>query len=503
MNKHYVVFCVIFFLAAPSVIHPGYEEKNMLRVGISTFPGPLNPFYATSEASQSIINKIFDSLYSFDSEGNITENLVKRSELNPIKQEVSIELKRNIYFSDGKELDSEDVFRTVKLMQNKNYCYPYLSVIQALKEIRKTGKYTLKIGVGPRLAYWKNLLTFKILNSNEIKNVDPKSFRFKSLSGTGPYCIKTIKEPVHVILEINRFPSSCTYSTCADSSRMYRVIDYTVVSNSFNIPLKLMNDEIDICELQPEIADAYRENPSWQEKFNILKYKKFGYTYLVFNLRNPKIHPKLRNTLYNQLIGGDFLDYFLERIGERVSSPFLSKHPQIPFRIYEPDCKENDIHLKVLTNAESKLRMNFILFLKEQLKSFHIILEPVFVEYHVFLNYLKNGQFDIAVSGFLLDKDGEMNDIFSSTSSFNYAHFISPEMERLLEEASREIDPVKREKIFTDAYYLWRKHLPFIPLFNLYYYVGVSKKIAIPSKIYSQVGAEADFLYNIHEWKQK
>ena len=164
---------------------------------------------------------------------------------------------------------------------------------------------------------------------------------------------------------------------------------------------------------------------------------------------------------------------------------------------------ETPIRLNILTNSESKLRKQLVLFLREELKSFNIQLQPVFLEYHTFREYLKKGRYDIGVSAFILDIGYDMTDIFSRDSYFNYAHFRSPEMDALLRQGLRELDPGKRREIYLNAHRLWLEDLPLIPLFNLYYYVGVSRHIGIPSMRVEIVGSVGDFLYNILEWKKK
>ncbi len=473
------------------------SKKNVLRIGINTFPVSLNPVYATTETSQAIINKVFDSLFYFDYKGEITNGLVKNLHLDKNEREILIQLKEKIFFSDGKELEADDVIQTVKLLQNKAFGYPYISDLRFIKKIEKKDRFSFKIKLNSTFAPWKNRLTFKILNSHEIKDAAPAAFPNMVLSGTGPYKIKTIKDPAKIILELNNNPNS------RHMHHMYRFIEYIVVSYTHLMPLKLLNNEIDIGELQPEHAAAYQAIPKWQQRFRVLKYKKFGYTYLVFNLRNSTINKNLRKFFYNLLIKGDFLDRFLKNRGERVKTPFLLLNPKIQTIGFKTISLKKPIRIKMLTNAESKLRKELVLFLRKELKTHNIHLEPVFLEYHSFLEYLKTGRFDMAISGFMLDIDYDISDIFSSRSFFNYANFHCPEMEVLLDRGLKEPDPQKREEIYMKAHRLWLEELPLIPLFNLYYYVGISGKIMVPKETYTLVSAVGDFLFNIHDWKTR
>ena len=78
-------------------------------------------------------------------------------------------------------------------------------------------------------------------------------------------------------------------------------IRYSVLAESRQAPLKLLNDEIDAVEIQGDDARTYAQAKRWQESFQLLQYRKFGYTYLVFNLKNPGIDRNLRRIFYNRL----------------------------------------------------------------------------------------------------------------------------------------------------------------------------------------------------------
>ncbi|UCH92426.1 MAG: ABC transporter substrate-binding protein [Candidatus Aminicenantes bacterium] len=506
-SSHVLFFFILMPVLGIGLFSGPPPRAAALRIGINSFPASLNPVYATTETSQAIINKVFKGLFYFDWKGRIREELVEKVLLSDTKNhlEIIIELKKNIFFPGGKELDAEDVVQTVKLLQNKNFKYPYISNLQFIRTIEKIDPYRFKITLAYQMASWKNYLTFKILNAREIKKVSPETFRDMKLSGTGPYKIKTIKKPAKIVLELNDSPTVSRSISTSGPGKMSRFIEYIVISHTHLAPLKLITNEIDICELQPENVEAYKHTntKAWHKKFSILKYKKFGYTYLVFNLRNSLITKNLRHFFYNFLVNGDFMARFLKDRGEPVISPFLLLNSKVkPMRL-KTTPMETPVHLKILTNSESKLRKELVLFLREELKPSGIVLQPVFLEYHSFLEYLKTGRYHIAVSGFILDMDYDMTDIFSSGSYFNYAHFESPKMDALLERGLRELNPRKREEIYLEGHRLWLEHLPLIPLFNLYYYVGVSRDIEIPGQTYEVVGSMGDFLFNIRQWTRK
>jgi peptide/nickel transport system substrate-binding protein len=134
------------------------------------------------------------------------------------------------------------------------------------------------------------------------------------------------------------------------------------------------------------------------------------------------------------------------------------------------------------------------------MKALGIELTPVFVEYQTFMQRLKKGDFDIAVSAFLLDMDWNMKDILSSSGYFNYAGLSDPRMDAVLDEGMREMDPAKRRKIYERAHDLWLDSLPLLPLFSLNYTMGVSRRIHVPDDRFDVIGSSGDFFYNFQGW---
>ncbi len=155
---------------------------------------------------------------------------------------------------------------------------------------------------------------------------------------------------------------------------------------------------------------------------------------------------------------------------------------------------------RILANSESELRKQLVLFMCEEMKGSGIELEPVFVEYQTFLKYLKQGNFDLAVSAFLLDMDWNMKDILATPGYFNYAGYSDARMDAVLDEGMREMDPDKRRKIYERAHDLWLDSLPLLPLFSLNYYMGISRKIKVPNDRFAVIGSSGDFFYDLQGW---
>ena len=404
---------------------------------------------------------------------------------------ISITLKKGICFANGAAVQSRDVMATIELLKNPLYEYPYLSDLNFIEKIVVIDPLNFRIKLKEKFAPWKNYLTFKILNASDIQALNPDEFRKRIPLGCGPYQVESVEEPRAIILKENPY--------CLKHNSFKKIV-YSVLSDPRQGPLKLLNGEMDAVEVQADDVQSYNLLPQWRKYFSLLKYRKFGYTYLVFNLKNSLIDFNLRKLFYNRLFNSPFLDTFLKGVGEKVYSPFLNLSAFVHAQLLPANSLIQRRRLRILANSESVLRKQFVLFLCEEMKPFNVELEPVFVEYQTFLKYLKQGNYDLAVSAFLLDMDWNMKDILSSSGYFNYAGLADAKMDALLEAGLREMDEKKRRQIYLNAHEHWLESLPLIPLFNLDYYMGISRSLKIPANHFRMVGSTGDFFYNLLGW---
>jgi ABC-type transport system substrate-binding protein len=105
----------------------------------------LNPFLVNNNAEKTIVNLIFDSLVRTDGNGNYEFELAKdiKEIYNGLKYE--IELRDDIYWSNGSRITSEDVINTFEYLNklSNNYLQDYFSKIKIEKLDNKKILFTL------------------------------------------------------------------------------------------------------------------------------------------------------------------------------------------------------------------------------------------------------------------------------------------------------------------------------------------------------------------------
>lgn len=465
--------------------------KPELRLACYDFPASFNPVYATGETAQAVANKGYQSLFRFDGQGRPVPELVACHSLSADGTAIRLTLRPGARFADGAPLDSRDVAATLGLLRDPRFRYPYAADLEFLAAVEAAGPLELRLRLRERYAPWKSYLTFKILSAGQLRGADPETFRESVPLGSGPYRLAAVHSPWGFELEANpHWPGELRFGR----------LRYAVIGEPRQAPLKLLNRELDAAEIHGDDAAAYPRRKSWRRAFRLLPFKKFGYAYLAFNLRDAGLDLNLRRRFHNRLHATAFLDEFLQGRGDRVYSPFLlfgakKKPRRLP--VTAPAARRR---LRILTNSESSVRRELVLFLCQEMKAEGVDLKPEFLEYRMFLQRLKRGEFDLAVSSFLLDLDWNLKDILSSDGYFNYAGYSCAEMDDALEAGLRQMDEGKRRAAYERAHDLWRRDLPLIPLFNLNCYMGVRRTLTPPRQRVELIGSCGDFLYQLQGW---
>ena len=164
--------------------------KSIMIDYIYRIPKVLKPNLAADFYEVHCLHQIVDSLYKINDEGDYEYCLVYYDEWNG--EELTIYLKKDIYFSDGQELSAEIVKNSLERLQNEG---PHMLSYAHIKNITVHDKYSLTITVTrfkALIKYQLSLIESAIFYSDE--NCTP--------IGTGPYRI-TKKTNNSIILKVN------------------------------------------------------------------------------------------------------------------------------------------------------------------------------------------------------------------------------------------------------------------------------------------------------------
>lgn len=160
-------------------------------------PRIINPIYATSDAERDLIEIIFSGLMKYNQEGEIVPDLAERYEIKEEGKVYEFELKKNLKWSDGEPLTTDDIVFTVKVLQDPAFKSPYLASWLGVKA-EKISPTKLRFYLKKPYFSFLELCTFKILPKHIWEQIPAQNFPLAIYNlkpvGSGPYKVEEIEQ---------------------------------------------------------------------------------------------------------------------------------------------------------------------------------------------------------------------------------------------------------------------------------------------------------------------
>ncbi|MBT6393011.1 MAG: peptide-binding protein [Nitrosomonadales bacterium] len=483
-------------------------------------PSNLIAMIAGDSASSAIAGNIFNSLIKYDEKLNHAPDLAAKWVISNDQKTITFTLKDNLFWADGKPLTSEDVLFTWKLVTDPKtrtpYASDYLLVTKASAPNPKTFVVTYAETYAPAIDTWASLhiLPKHILENEDINN----TFFSRNPTGSSYYQLDQWISGQQVTLKANskssQGPPNISYLTS-------RIIPDT--SSQF---LELTADNIDLMNINP--IQHQRVFPARKDlglKINLYKELGNGYTYLGFNLKKEPFNDiNVRRAINYAIDKDEVIKGVLLGLGEPVASPYKPGtrwiNPELSPYPYDPEkalnllkasgYQKNEAGLfakdgkvlafEILTNQNKQREMTAVL-VQRRLKEIGIDVTIRVIEWASFINrFIKTGDFNAVVLGWSLSLDPDQYNIWHSSQQgpgqFNFIGYSNKNVDKLLEDGRKELDPNKRERI----YHKFSEHLlsdsPIVYLYAGYGLSAVNKRVqgiknpAPPAGIY----------HNSYEW---
>ncbi len=157
-----------------------------------------NPLLTKTDYNAQAYSLIYDSLYNLNSDFSPCENIASDLYIENGGLGATLQIKPNIYFHDGSELDAYDVAESIKFIINSGEDNYYKYNVKNIKEISVENDYTIRLSFSSLIPNIKNQLTFPIVKKEDLlKSEIP-------LNGTGPYKLKNETRGKEIVLTQNK-----------------------------------------------------------------------------------------------------------------------------------------------------------------------------------------------------------------------------------------------------------------------------------------------------------
>ncbi|MFQ5458051.1 MAG: ABC transporter substrate-binding protein, partial [Myxococcota bacterium] len=247
----------------------------------------LIPWLAGDGASMSVANLILGSLLNYDGDYELYGDLAERWETSEDGLTLTFHLRKGVTWQDGVPFTADDVIYTFQQVIDPKTPTPYSESYKQVKRAEAVDSHTIRITYErpycPALETWaslaivpKHLLEPQLKAAGEITKV-PLT---REPVGTGPYRMKTWKSQERIELVAN--PDYYAGRPWIDRW-VTRVIPDTATQF-----LQLKSGGIDEMGLSPTQWSRQTETAAFKGAFQKFKYPVNSYTYLGFNLKEPR-----------------------------------------------------------------------------------------------------------------------------------------------------------------------------------------------------------------------
>jgi len=497
------------------------ERGGMLIDAMSGEPSNLISMIAGDSASSAISGNIFNKLIKYDKNLELAPEIAEKWTISSDQKTITFYLKKNLKWSDGRDLTSDDVLFTWKLVTDDNTRTPYGSDYKLVDKAEVPDLHTFRVvykkAYAPALDSWA---TLQILPKHILKDEDiNRTFFSRKPVGSSYYKLANWVNGEKLTLEAS---SSSVMGEPNISKLTSRFIPDT--SSQF---LELIADNIDLMNINPiQFARVIPSRPDLKNKLALYKELGNSYIYLGFNSKRPPFNDtRVRQAINYALDKQEVIDGVLLGLGEPVASPYKpgtrwsnkALHPypydknmalkllhEAGFNdtnrdgILEKDGKP--FAFEILTNQNKQREMTAVL-IQRRLKDVGIDVKIRVIEWASFVNqFIKTSDFDAVILGWSLSLDPDQYNIWHSSQQkpgqFNFIGYSNKEVDQLLEEGRTELNPDKREKIYHAFSKILLRESPIVYLYAGYGLTAMSKRI----KGIESPTPPAGIAYNSYEW---
>jgi peptide/nickel transport system substrate-binding protein len=457
-------------------IYPLFASS--LHLSISSNPSKLNPLIATDSASGEIADWIFESLVGYDKDGNIEPKLAEsyRFEDNTT---LIFKLREGVKWSDGVKFSAQDVVFTYNLITSPKIFTPYADSFRYVKSVEALDELSVKVTYKEpyfkALHTWMTAIVPKHILENE-KEIMTSKFNRHPI-GCGKYTIDGFEVSKDIVLKANP-------NYYIRKPRIDKIIYHFMPDPSTQF-LMLKSGKLDVGSLTPlqmerQIDDKFKERYNFFEKISN------GYTYMGFNLNNPKFKDsRVREALSHAIDRKEIVDILFFGHAQVCTGPFMPgtfafnsdvKAPKQDIKRAKELLKEagydkdNPLKFEIVTNSNNPIRVYAAQILQHQLREAGVVATIRTMEWQAFLNtVVMPRNFEAVILGWGL---GLMPDAYSIWHSegikkggFNFVGYKNRRVDKLIKEAERSVDMERVGEIYREIFKLIAEDNPYLFLY--------------------------------------
>ncbi len=480
------------------------NSPKTLYTNIGGEPTILNPILSTDVPSSEITGLVFNGLFRVDINMSIVPDLVSTYSVSEDGRIYTFKLHQNIKWHDGKPFTAEDVqFTFDKILDLKTNTVRRSNLIVAGKPVqfKVVDAYTLTATLAEPDAPFLSNISIGILPKHILQNQDINIATFnRQPIGTGPFKFQKWETGQYITLTKN-------LNYYKEGPKLDRIVA-KIIPDTNTALVALEKQEIDSGKIPYKDLEKYQNNT----KINVFEFEDLMYTYMAFNLKNPKFKDiKVRQAIAHAIDKKSMTEKILKGHGRPAhipAAPVSWSYPNNPtFPIFEynptqsaklldeagwklnPTTKIREkngqkLSFTLITNQGNQDRERSAQIIQQYLAAVGIQMNIQLMEWSSFVKRINEPRdpknFDAVMLGWALGIDPDSTSIWHSSEypkGFNFIAYNNPKVDALLDQGRKTIDQFQRKAVYNKLYTQIASDVPYVFLYYPNVITGINKRV--------------------------
>lgn len=485
--------------------------------------GGLIPSLTSDQSSHEVGGMIYDGLVKVDKDLNPAPAMAESWTYSRDCLDLTFKLRRDVTWHDGQPFTAADVVFTYQTMINPKTPAPFKEGFLLVKDVEAPDPYTVRVHYDKpyarALETWNTYILPKhLLQSFADEGRLRDSPQNSRPIGTGPYRFQEWKPGEKVVLVAN--------PTYYEGRPYLSRIVYRVIPSQATIFLELKAQGVDYASLTGIQYARQTEYPAFRKAYDKFRYPGSAYTFLGFNLNDPRFADRrVRQAFAHAINKQELIDGVRLGLAREATGPIrpgtwaytddVERFPYDPAKakalLAEAGWKDRDddgivedrqgkpFRLTIRTNQGNDERKKIAEIIQQRLQDIGIQADIQLIEWAAFIKeFVKPRRFEVVVLGLGTGTDPDQYVVWHSSQrgpdQMNRTGYANPEVDRLLEAGRASCVQKDRVRYYHRIQQILAEDLPMIFLYT------ADSLPVVSSRIQGIRVAPAGILYNFDQW---
>ncbi len=449
------------------------KKGGTLKVGLIAEPTVLDPLTSVSLYDSDITSNIYDSLFRYDPQGQIQNELVSTyAYASPTV--LNLTLRTDVKFQDGTPFNADAVIFNINRFRDDKTSPRYTDVA-TIVALQKMSDSQVQIRLSKPFAPFLTVLSGAVgqmLSPTAVQKLGKTLGNAPINVGSGPFTFVEWIKGDHLLLKAN--PNYWKKDAQGTQLPYLASIRYQTITNGTVMYTNLQTNQIQVATgITPNDVAAVKANPS-------LTYKQisgpgFGSLFLDTSVA-PMNNVHVRRAIAWGINRQEILDSVLKDIGVVSKGPIspvnFAYDKNVNSYTHDVSKAKDELALSGLSNVSFTLKTQSgspvateeAQFIQSELQTVGITVNIQQETFTAEVQDVQTFKYQAAAIGWTggPDPDNDMYLLFKSDGGFNYTKYSNPQVDKLLDEGRTTTDQAKRITLYQQAQQLIVQDSPFI-----------------------------------------